>query len=398
MARTSTEPTDGFLDREFASFREARMRAKRASAEAALEPRRAKADARAGAPAGDAAPPPASPPPAPAPQEPARGASIEALLDGLDPARDLESALADAETTAAGAPPRMNRTSAMEALAAADGAADSTRAMTRPAAPEFEELRAARATGRRPIRTAAERPSSDEHPRPGATPSPPAGRERPSSARLPRPAAGAPASAPGAARVAPDAGPGDVEGSCSDPEFERFRAARRPESARHRKPEGGRAPAPLKPRSAEPLASAAPQVEARGAVDRAGAVEDRCSDPEFEKFRAARQAGEPTPRRPDSARHVKPDVAPAQVPAPEATPAAAATSAQAESGPEATTTTADDAGLFFGTSVTERAMVRARVLDSRSDVETAAPPPAEPPTPAGGERRRAPPPPLPERP
>ncbi|MCO5168348.1 MAG: hypothetical protein M9894_18570 [Planctomycetes bacterium] len=172
----------------------------------------------------------------------------------------------------------------------------------------------------------------------------------------------------------------DVDHHCSDPEFERFRASRRaaepprrPDSARLRRPDGGD-------------------------------VEGNCSDPEFEKFRAARQEG-----RPDSARHRKPELeatrrAPEPAPAPPPEPVAEAAPPETEPEPSA-----DEGALFFGTSVHERAAVRARALGARSDLGEAtdaaeaapaeAPTAADPePTPSKGERRRPPPPPLPERP
>ncbi|MBX3471074.1 MAG: hypothetical protein KF878_29755 [Planctomycetes bacterium] len=257
MTRAQTEPSDGFLDNEFASFREARLKARKTRRHEALEhrPRRA----------GEAQAPPSAP-------------ALAALIDGLEEA-------------------------------------------PRPAAPEAG----------------------------------PAVPEAPVAAEAPAPATRAP--------VADDAeAPAAIEGSCSDPEFEKFRAARRsgepprrPDSARMRRPEG--------------------------------VVEGSCSDPEFEKFRAARQEG-----RPDSARHRKPE-APAPEPVDVVEPAAAA-DAPAED---------DQGGLFFGTSMHERKTVRARALDARADLPEA-PPEAEAatpdgePTPSRGERRRAPPPPLPERP
>lgn len=194
----------------------------------------------------------------------------------------------------------------------------------------------------------------------------------------------------------------DIDGSCSDPEFARFRAQRKPPSGSHRKPTARQK-----------------EVTPRSGVHRApDQVEDRSSDPEFDRFRAERKPAsgahrktarhtaplEPAPRSaevgvptpdptsmlasdrggdPAFARFRSPETPPPVAPPPVDTADASA----AGSVPEA-----DDLPVFFGTSTHVRSTVRARVMDERTD-DT--PPETEA---EAAARRRAPPPPLPARP
>lgn len=194
----------------------------------------------------------------------------------------------------------------------------------------------------------------------------------------------------------------DIDGSCSDPEFARFRAQRKPSSASHKKPRREGTPASGVHRKA------------------GGEVDGRCSDPEFEKFRAERKPASGAHRK--TARHTTTPLEPTPrdatprggipVPAPDPTPVLAserpaepalarlrAGEPQSPPAPSAAPASdvagAADDGLFFGTSTLQRSMLRARVLSDRASDEA----PLEAPSEDGEHaRRRAPPPPLPERP
>lgn len=322
MTTARTEPTDGFLDREFASFREARLRARKAKTEDALEHRHAKVAEPAPAPATSAEP-------------------------GSSPAQDdAFFGTSTHERTSIRARARDDRSTAMleVMLDDLDGDVAATRTGPRVDAPPT------------PPEVVAAPPT--------LAPAPPPRADDDGTRAMGRAGAAA-------------------EDSCSDPEFEAFRAARRggkPDSGRLRKPDGR--PESGRLRKPEPRRADA-------------AVEGHCSDPEFERFRAARQAGEATaPRRADSGRLRKPEPPPSAIeqllavtlPEPAGSPEATTPAPTEDPAPVESSAPEEPTTVFFGTSKHERAIVRARVAGESPD----------PDEPATG--RRAPPPPLPERP
>ena len=242
------------------------------------------------------------------------------------------------------------------------------------------------------------------------------------TAATPRPAAPAPAAPASPARLAPEPPSQDatrayarreppkddevvddgIDGSCSDPEFARFRAQRRP-SGPHKKPTARH----------HPVREGTPRSGVHRAVDpKADAVDGTCSDPDFERFRAerkpasgshkktARHAIEPTPREgipkvptPDpthvlaNERAADPAFARFRAPEPEPAPPPAA---PAGKGPN------DSGPLFFGTTTQLRTTMRAKVMVDRSD--DVAPELADSARDEPRASTRQPAPPLPERP
>jgi hypothetical protein len=378
-----TDPTDGFLDQDFASFREARLRGKRRAAVLEPSPRRPE-QLEAVEPA-----PPAEDAffgtntreratiRAVTREERTSSSSVEALLDALEPEVAPAPAVATPTATAPEPVAAVPPAAVEKALDIPDRSPMLTpaRAMPRPTArtepsshedPEFERFRAARArqgdsaSHKKPDSASHKKPDSASHKKPDS-----ASHKKPDSASHKRPEPTPEATVVQAPRPEPRRGdsarhgkpgrrPDEVEATCSDPEFERFRQARitgkhavvaeaealeprRPDSASHRKPA-----------LEEPVAALA---------------SDRACEPAFERLRRepAEAAAEPT------------------APEPPAAPAPAA------EGP-----------LFFGTNVRERAALRgdlegaAAATEPEGEVMTEAEEAERP--------RRTPPPPLPERP